>query len=96
MVDIPSWMLFIIIMYGGIKNKMNKYQYFVNGNSVSKKELASKLKECCLKWVNTIETPLGDIDMMDYDDMLFKKKLRDMEKGTIIVMGRDIFRRTKV
>lgn len=75
---------------------MNKYQYFVNGNSVSKKELASKLKECCLKRVNTIETPLGDIDMMDYDDMLFKKKLRDMEKGTIIVMGRDIFRRTKV
>ena len=53
---------------------MNKYQYFVNGNSVSKKELASKLKECCLKWVNTIESPLGDIDMMDYDDTLFKKK----------------------
>lgn len=75
---------------------MNKYQYFVNGNSVSKKELASKLKECCLKWVNTIESPLGGIDMMDYDDTLFKKKLRDVEKGTIIIIGRDIFRRTRV
>lgn len=75
---------------------MNKYQYFVNGNSVSKKELASKLKECCLKWVSTMESPLGGVDIMDYDDMLFKKKLRDVEKGTIIVMGRDIFRRTRV
>lgn len=34
----------------------------------------------------------GGVDIMDYDDMLFKKKLRDVEKGTIIVMGREYYR----
>lgn len=75
---------------------MNKYQYFVNGDPISRKEFVNKLQECCQKWISTTETPLGGIDIMEPDDKLFKKKLRDIENGAVIIIGRDIFRRKEM
>ena len=50
---------------------MNKYQYYVNGNPVTKKEMVKRLKECCYKVTDTMQVGLIGIDTVEFDEKKF-------------------------
>lgn len=55
---------------------MNKYQYYVNGKPVTKKEMIERLKECCYKVVDTMQVGLIGIDTVEFDEKKFNRSLR--------------------
>ena len=75
---------------------MNKYQYYVNGNPVSRKEMMVELKNKCYKIVHT--EYIGDIgiDTTETDEKKFNSFMRKIEKGNIVLIGNKIFRRKKI
>ena len=75
---------------------MNKYQYYVNGNPVSRKEMMVELKNKCYKIVHT--EYIGDIgiDTTKTDEKKFNSFMRKIEKGHIVLIGNKTFRRKKI
>ena len=75
---------------------MNKYQYYVNGNPVSRKEMMVELKNKCYKIVHT--EYIGDIgiDTTETDEKKFNSFMRKIEKGDIVLIGNKTFRRKKI
>ncbi len=75
---------------------MNKYQYYVNGNPVSRKEMMIQLKEKCYKIIHT--EYIGDIgiDTTETDEKKFNSYMRKIEQGHIVLMGSKTFRRKKI
>ena len=75
---------------------MNKYQYYVNGNPVSRKEMMVELKNKCYKIVHT--EYIGDIgiDTTETDEKKFNSFMRKIEKGNIVLIGNKIFRCKKI
>ena len=55
---------------------MNKYQYYVNGKPVAKKEMIKRLKECCYKVIDTMQVGLIGIDTVEFDEKKFNRSLR--------------------
>lgn len=55
---------------------MNKYQYYVNENPVTKKEMVERLKECCYKVTDTMQVGLIGIDTVEFDEKKFNRSLR--------------------
>lgn len=75
---------------------MNKYQYYVNGNPVSRKEMMTELKNKCYKILHT--EYIGDIgiDTTETDEKKFNSFMRKIEKGHIVLIGKKTFRRKKI
>ena len=75
---------------------MNKYQYYVNVNPVSRKEMMTELKNKCYKILHT--EYIGDIgiDTTETDEKKFNSFMRKIEKGNIVLIGNKIFRRKKI
>ena len=75
---------------------MNKYQYYVNGNPVSRKEMMTELKNKCYKIIST--EYIGDIgiDTTETDEKKFNSFMRKIEKGHIILIGNNTFRCKKI
>lgn len=75
---------------------MNKYQYYVNENPVSRKEMMAALKNKCYKIIST--EYIGDIgiDITETDEKKFNIFMRKIEKGHIILIGNKTFRRKKI
>ena len=75
---------------------MNKYQYYVNGNPVSRKEMMVELKNKCYKIVHT--EYIGDIgiDTTETDEKKFNSFMKKIEKGHIVLIGNKTFRRKKI
>ncbi|MDD6828086.1 MAG: hypothetical protein PUE12_18610 [Oscillospiraceae bacterium] len=75
---------------------MNKYQYYVNGNPVSRNEMMVELKNKCYKIVHT--EYIGDIgiDTTETDEKKFNSYMRKIEQGHIVLMGNKTFRRKKI
>ena len=71
---------------------MNKYQYYVNGNPVSRKEMMTELKNKCYKILHT--EYIGDIgiDTTETDEKKFNSFMRKIEKGYIVLIGNNTFR----
>lgn len=75
---------------------MNKYQYYVNGKPVSRKEMMSQLKDKCYKIIHT--EYIGDIGIntIETDEKKFNSYMRKVEKGHIVLMGGKTFRRKRI
>lgn len=75
---------------------MNKYQYYVNGNPVSRKEMMSQLKDKCYKIIHT--EYIGDfgINTTETDEKKFNGYMRKVEKGHIVLIDNKTFRRKKI
>lgn len=75
---------------------MNKYQYYVNGNPVSRKDMMAALKNKCYKIIST--EYIGDIgiDTTETDEKKFNSFMRKIEKGHIILIGNKTFHRKKI
>ena len=75
---------------------MNKYQYYVNGNPVSRKGMITELKNKCYKILHT--EYIGDIgiDTTETDEKKFNSFMRKIEKGHIVLIGNKTFRRKKI
>ena len=75
---------------------MNKYQYYVNENPVSRKEMMVELKNKCYKIVHT--EYIGDIgiDTTETDEKKFNSFMKKIEKGHIVLIGNKTFRRKKI
>ena len=75
---------------------MNKYQYYVNENPVSRKEMMTELKNKCYKIIHT--EYIGDIgiDTTETDEKKFNSFMRKIEKGHIVLIGNKTFCRKKI
>ena len=75
---------------------MNKYQYYVNENPVSRKEMMTELKNKCYKILHTEYIGDSGIDTAETDEKKFNSFMRKIEKGHIILIGNNTFRRKKI
>ena len=77
---------------------MNKYQYYVNGNPVTKKEMVKRLKECCYKVTDTMQVGLIGIDMVEFDEKKFNRSLRHIYDPSYLFVAIDstTFSRKKI
>ena len=75
---------------------MNKYQYYVNGKPVSRKEMMSQLKDTCYKIIHTEH--IGDIGIntIETDEKKFNSYMRKVDKGHIVLMSGKTFRRKRI
>lgn len=63
-----------------------KFNYFVNGERLSRKEFIEELKMCCQKVVRTdVIAGWCGVSLCDLDKERFKKNMRDVEKGIIVM-----------
>ena len=75
---------------------MNKYKYYVNGNSVSRKEMMTALKNKCYKIISTEYIGEIGIDTTEADEKKFNSFMRKIEKGHIVLIDNKTFRRKKI
>lgn len=75
---------------------MNKYQYYVNGKPVTRKEMMAQLKNKCYKIIST--EYIGDIgiDTTETDEKKFNSFMRKIEQGHIVLIDNKTFRRKKI
>lgn len=75
---------------------MNKYQYYVNGKPVTRKEMMVELKNKCYKIIRT--EYIGDIGIntTETDEKKFNIFMRKTEKGHIVLIDNKTFRRKKI
>ena len=64
----------------------NKYDYFVNGEKMARKDFIKELKSCCQK-VLWLDTTGGwcILEFMDFDEKRFRQNMRDIEKGITVM-----------
>ena len=75
---------------------MNKYQYYVNGNPVSRKWMMTELKN---KWYKILHTEyIGDIGIntIETDEKKFNSFMRKIENWHIVLIDNKTFRRKKI
>lgn len=72
---------------------MNKYQYYVDGKPVTRKEMMVELKNKCYKIIRT--EYIGDIGIntTETDEKKFNSFMRKIEKGHIVLIDNKTFRR---
>ena len=75
---------------------MNKYQYYMNENPVSRKEMITALKNKCYKIISTEYVGDIGIDTTETDEKKFNSFMRKIEKGHIVLIGNKTFRRKKI
>ena len=75
---------------------MNKYQYYVNGNPVSRKDMMIALKNKCYKIISTEYIGEIGIDTTEADEKKFNSFMRKIEKGHIVLIDNKTFRRKKI
>lgn len=77
---------------------MNKYQYYVNNEPVTKKEMVKRLKECCYKVVDTMQVGLIGIDTVEFDEKKFNRSLRHIcdPSYVCVIIGLTTFSRRKI
>lgn len=75
---------------------MNKYQYYVNGKPVTRKEMMVELKNKCYKIIRT--EYIGDIviNTTETDEKKFNSFMRKIEKGHIVLIDNKTFRLKKI
>lgn len=75
---------------------MNKYQYYVNGKPVTRKEMMVELKNKCYKIIRT--EYIGDIGINTTEtyEKKFNSFMRKTEKGHIVLIDNKTFRRKKI
>lgn len=63
-----------------------KFDYFVNGEKLSRKEFIIELEKCCQKVVRTdVIADWCGISLCELDEERFKRNMRDVEKGIIVM-----------
>lgn len=72
---------------------MNKYQYYVNGEPVTRKEMVIELKNKCYRIICTEYIGGIGIDITETDEKKFNSLMRKIEKGYIILIDNKTFRR---
>ena len=67
----------------------NKYDYFVNGEKMARKDFIKELKSCCQKVIRTdVIAGWCGVNLMDFDEKKFRESMRDIEKGvTVMFLG---------
>ena len=77
---------------------MNKYQYYVNGKPVTKKEMVKRLKECCYKVTDTMQVGLIGINTVEFDEKKFNRSLRHICNPSYLFVAIDstTFSRKKI
>lgn len=75
---------------------MNKYQYYVNGKPVTRKEMMVELKNKCYKIIRT--EYIGDIGIntTETDEKKFNSFMRKIEKEHIVLIDNKTFRRKRI
>lgn len=75
---------------------MNKYQYYVNGKPVTRKEMMVELKNKCYKIIRT--EYIGDIGIntTETDEKRFNSFMRKIEQGHIVLIDNKTFRRKRI
>lgn len=75
---------------------MNKYQYYVNGKPVTRKEMMVELKNKCYKIIRT--EYIGDIGIntTETNEKKFNSFMRKIEKGYIVLIDNKTFRRKRI
>lgn len=63
-----------------------KYDYFVNGNKLSRKEFIEELKKCCYKVVDTdVIAGWCGVDFCEFDEKKFNKEMYAINKGVMVM-----------
>lgn len=63
-----------------------KYEYFVNGDKIGRKEFMEELKKCCCKVVDTdVIAGWCGIDFVEFDEKKFNKTMRSINNGSIVM-----------
>lgn len=75
---------------------MNKYQYYVNNNPASRKEMIVELKNKCYKILHTEYIGGIGINTIETDEKKFNSFMRKIEKGHIVLIDNKTFRRKKI
>ena len=76
-----------------------KYEYFVNGNKLSRKDFMEELKKCCYKVVDTdVVAGWCGIEFHEFDEKKFNKNMRSINNGSIIMFfdAQKTFRRKEI
>ena len=75
---------------------MNKYQYYINGKPVTRKEMMVELKNKCYKIIRTEYISDIGINTTETDEKKFNRFMRKIEKGHIVLIDNKTFRRKKI
>ena len=77
---------------------MNKYQYYVNGKPVTKKEMVKQLEQCCYRVTNTMQVGLIGMDTVELDEKKFNRCLRHIcdPSYMCVIIGSTTFSRKKM
>lgn len=75
---------------------MNKYQYYVNNNPVSRKEMMVELKNKCYTILRTEYIGSIGINTTETDEKKFNRLMRKIENGHIVLIDNKTFRRKKI
>ena len=75
-----------------------KYAYYVNNESLSRKDFMAELEKCCIKVISTDTVGLVGIDLCEFDQKAFNRKMRQIDNGSIVVefSANKIFRRKEI
>lgn len=64
----------------------NKYDYFVNGEKMKRKDFMKELKSCCQKVIRTdVIAGWCGVDLMGFNEKTFRRNMRDIEKGITVM-----------
>ena len=73
-----------------------KYNYFVNGKVMPRKEFMGKLKMDCLKVVRTDYCGDIGIDLCEYDEKKFNYYMRAVSDCMFIIIGNNVYSRKEI
>ena len=76
-----------------------KYEYFVNGNKMPRKDFMEELKKCCYKIVDTeVINGWCGVDFCEFDEKKFNSEMYSINHGTIVMFPsrNKTFRRKEV
>lgn len=75
-----------------------KYEYFVNGNKLCRKDFIHQLEMCCQKVIRTDMVGCIGIDLCDLDKKKFNSEMYAINQGIIVMFPEHnkTFRRKEV
>lgn len=73
-----------------------KYNYFVNGELMPRKEFADKLKRHCNKVIRTDWCGDIGIDLCEFDEKKFNHYMRAVNNYAAVIIGNDVFNRKEI